>query len=306
MPGAESCAGARELAQAVERRLGRPAFASPVAGEIAIEGRIERREDRDGWHATIAVFDEKGHPVGQRELERSAADCRALDPELELVVSLLVDPSAALGPAPAPPPPQILPAPTRQVRPAAPVTCPAPSPSPARPWQAGAEAGAILGMGILPGTVGGGVSARARIAPPRGPSFELGGAFWFDGHADAAKERAAFSLTYGWLSVCPVDAKAAGFSVGACAGVQVGSLRVGGEGFPSAFRQEQLILNVAVDARVRRRLVGPLFAGLGAGLAVPTVRDWFFFTDLQGTKRDVFQAAPVVGLFDLALGLAFP
>ena len=102
MPGAETCIDARALAQAVELRLGRPAFVAPTRGDVAIEARIERLQSPDAWHATITVFDDAGARTGLRELRTDRAECRAIDEELELVIALLIDPSAGLAP-PAPP-----------------------------------------------------------------------------------------------------------------------------------------------------------------------------------------------------------
>ena len=312
MPGAEGCIDARALAQAVELRLGRAAFVAPTRGEVAIEARIERLQSPDAWHATIAVFDAAGARTGLRELQTERADCRAIDDELELVIALLIDPSALHVP-PVPPTPPVLapftpPAPS-PAAPSAPLVCPPalpPSPAPREPWRVGVAAGPIAEVGLLPSTVGVGLAIVAHVAPPRGPSFELGGSLWADSMVQTAVGDRTFSLAYGWLSVCPIDLARGGTALTACAGAQLGSLRVSGVGIPSKYRQEQLVLDVVAEARVRRRFVGPLFGGLGLGVAAPTVRDRFYFTDAQGARHDVFQVSPVAALFDLALGLELP
>jgi hypothetical protein len=319
MPGAESCIDGRALSQAVERRLGRVAFVAPSRGEVAIEARIERLHDPDGWHATITVFDDTGARTGFRELQTDRAECRAIDDELELVIALLIDPSAALAPpispgTPAPPsispvtPAPLAFSPIASPSAAAPqsLQCPPPPPAPREPWRVGIAAGPIVGFGLLPSAVGVGLAMRAHLVPPRGPSFELGGSVWADNTVPIGTGDRTFSLAYGWLSVCPVDLALGATTLVACLGAHVGSLRVGGIGVPGKYYQEQLLLDVAVDAGVRRRFVGPLFGRLGLGIAVPTRRDRFYFTDAAAARHEVFQASPVTGLADLALGLELP
>jgi hypothetical protein len=305
LPGAEACIDMRSLAQAVELRLGRPAFVAPTRGDLAIEASIGPTPGTDGWHATITVVDAAGQRVGQRELQSDKAGCRAIDDELELVMALLIDPSAALAPPPAPAPEFVAPPPVTIVP--TPICPPlAAPPPPLQRWRVGAEAGPIAGLGLLPSSVGVGVQLRAHVAPPRGPSFELGGAFWLDSAVRTAHAEPAFSLAYGWLSVCPVDVEVRGSALSACAGAQLGSLSVSAAALPSIYHQEQLVFSLAAEARLRRRFVGPLLGSFGLGLAVPTVRDRFYFTDPDGTRHDVFQASPIAALLDLGLGIELP
>jgi hypothetical protein len=306
LPGAEACIDMRSLAQAVERRLGRPAFVAPTRGDLAIEARIGPAGGEGGWRATILVVDASGQRVGLRELQSDEPACRAIDDELELVMALLIDPDAALAPpvALALAPTFVAPL-TVTIAPPPKACPPAPTP-PAAPWRIGAEAGPIAGLGLLPGSVGVGVQLRAHVAPPRGPSFELGGAFWLDSAVHTTHADPAFSLSYGWLSVCPVDVDVRGSALSACAGAQLGALSVSAAALPSVFHQEQLVFSLAADARLRRRFVGPLLGSFGLGLAVPTVRDRFYFTDPAGTRHDVFQAAPIAALLDLGLGIELP
>lgn len=300
-PGAEACIDARALALAVEKRLGRAALVAPTAGDLAIEGRVEKREAPPSWHATIAVADASGARVGTRELTSDRPDCHALDEELGLVVSLLIEPEAAFAPPRNPPPPH-QPPPAPACPPPAPP--PAPPPTKPKPWRVAAEAGAVIGLGLMPSQPAGGMIFRGRATPPVGPSFELGGSVWLDNHVAVGPGTATFSLAFGSAAICPMDLGSAGNTLSGCVGARVGSLRVGE--VPSRFRQESLIVDVTLEARARRRLVGPLLLALGVGLAVPTRRDQFFYVDAGGTRRDVFRASPVAGTLDLALGLEIP
>ncbi|WP_437532008.1 hypothetical protein WME79_03790 [Sorangium sp. So ce726] len=318
MPGAEACIDARTLAQAVERRLGRAAFVPPTRGEVAIEGRIERSQEAGVWRATIRVFGEGGAAIGSREIEAEQVDCRTIDDQLELVIALLVDPDASLvrpgGPAaaaawgapgtgaaarPAPQPPSATNA-------AAPPACPPAPAAPSAPWRVGGAVEAVGGLGLTPGPANVGVGVRAHATPPRGPGFELGGALWKSSVAGEAPGSPAFLLAYGRLSVCPVEIARGGTALSGCAGAMVGSLRVEGAAVPSRFRHERLVFDLSLDTRVRRRFVGPLFGAVGLGIAVPIVRDVYFYTDEAGERRDVFHASPVSAILDLGLGLELP
>src|SRR4051794_29209242 len=89
LPGAEECVATRELARAVERKLGRSVFVSAADAELAVEGRVERAAPR-GWRATIVVTRADGVTVGRRELHVAGGKCALLDESLVLVVALMI------------------------------------------------------------------------------------------------------------------------------------------------------------------------------------------------------------------------
>ncbi|WP_433926450.1 hypothetical protein AB3662_26375 [Sorangium cellulosum] len=325
MPGAEACVDARTLALAVERRLGRVAFVPPTLGEVAIEGRIERSQEAGVWRATIRVFGAGGTAIGSREIEAAQVDCRAIDEQLELVIALLVDPDASLvlpraagSPASSPAPsagggapgagaalrPAPLP-PAARAAAALPACPPAPA-APSASWRVGGAAEAVGGVGLVPGPASVGVGVRAHATPPRGPGFELGGVLWASPDVREAPGSPAFSLAYGRLSVCPIEIVRGGTALSGCVGAMLGSLRVEGPAVPIRFRHERLVFDLSLDTRVRRRFVGPLFGAVGLGIAVPTVRDVYFYTDAAGARHDIFRASPVSTILDLGLGLELP
>ncbi|WP_437736501.1 hypothetical protein [Sorangium sp. So ce1335] len=332
MPGAEACIDARTLALAVERRLGRVAFVPPTLGEVAIEGRIERSQESGVWRATIRVFGAGGAAIGSREIEAAHVDCRAIDDQLELVIALLVDPDASLllpraagspagsspasvgGGAPAAsagggaPRAAVRPAPLPPAAHAAAAlpACPPVSAAPSASWRVGGAVEAVGGLGLVPGPASVGVGVRAHATPPRGPGFALGGVLWASPSVRAAPGSPAFSLAYGSLSVCPIEIVRGETALSGCAGAMLGSLRVEGPAVPSRFRHERLVFDLNLDTRVRRRFVGPLFGAVGLGIAVPTVRDVYFYTDAAGARHDIFQVSPVSAILDLGLGLELP
>ncbi|WP_437479392.1 hypothetical protein WME75_33415 [Sorangium sp. So ce1014] len=321
MPGAESCVDARTLALAVERRLGRVAFVPPTLGEVAIEGWIERSQEAGVWRAAIRVFGAGGMAIGSREIEADQVDCRAIDDQLELVIALLVDPDASLvlpraAGSPAASAGGGAPGAGTAVRPAplppaakAAAALPACPPAPAAPsasWRVRGAVEAVGGLGLVPGPASVGVGVRAHAMPPRGPGFELGGVLWASPDVRAAPGSPAFSLAYGRLSVCPIEIVRGGTALSGCVGAMLGSLRVEGPAVPRRFRHERLVFDLSLDTRVRRRFVGPLFGAVGLGIAVPTVRDVYFYTDAAGARHDIFQMSPVSAILDLGLGLEVP
>jgi hypothetical protein len=322
LAGAETCAGPRAVAEAVEKRLGRPVFAAPGHADVDVEGQIERAGPSGGWRATITLSDEHGAVLGTRELTSDAADCRALDAPIALALALMIDPDAALDLPPAPPPP--VPPPPSPPAPSPPAPSPpAPSPpsplaaaprcdpappapaAPPRTWRAGMQVGFAGSLGMLPYPEPG-ATLRLHVVPPRGPAFEIGASVWLESRVDPGGPGATFDLAYGSLSVCPLALTIASTGFFACAGAHIGSLRAQGVDFDSSHQHEQLVFDVTAEALVRRTLFDPIFAAGGLGFVVPVVRDRFYAIDAAGTAHELFRASPVAGTAELGLGIAFP
>src|SRR5277367_3092114 len=107
LPGAEACLGSRDLALAVEQRLARTVFVSPAQADVLIDGYITAipAPDPPRFKAHLTLSDAHGAVLGTRELTAPEGGCHAIDEPLALVVALLIDPDAALGPRKPPPPP---------------------------------------------------------------------------------------------------------------------------------------------------------------------------------------------------------
>ena len=305
LEGAESCIGGRALALAVERRLGAEVFVSPARASVSVEGRIERTTEPDGWRAVITISDESGAQLGARLLESDAARCDALGEQITLVIAVMIDPDAALRPAPAAPP---VPAPEVIVEhEIVPVAVPVPycAPPPAAPWRAGAGAGAIFSLGLLPG-IGVGAETRARLAPPRWPVLQLGAAVWIPRRAGSGSIGASFFLAHASLALCPLSTSRGGFDLSGCVGFQLGALRAGGFGFDLSLVQQQIVFNPVAGAEVRRRLAGPLVAALGLEMIFPVVRDRFDYQGTAGQRLDVFQMTPAAGALSASVSVELP
>jgi hypothetical protein len=303
LPGAETCIGARDLAIAVERLLGRPVFVSPAQADVLIEGRIEPAPS--GFRAHVVLSSAAGQVLGSRDLDGPGASCRTLDEPIALVVGLLIDPEALLAPKPPPPAPEA----PRVVVERVYVPVPAPAP-PCEPWRTSVTAGPLLALGLLPGA-GYGLSLRGEIIPPKLFPFELGGTVFLDAHADVSSqsvEGASVELSYGFLGACPLALRADAWRVAACAEVGVGAVRAVGTGFalPGAGTKEQAYVHAGLAGRVARRIVGPLEVGVGVGLLIPLRPAQVQYEDKLGNTQELFHMSAVAGVFDASVGLAFP
>lgn len=231
--------------------------------------------------------DRAGRATGTREVASVEPSCRALDEALLLVLSVIIDPSLALEPAP----------PAPEARPAA-----------ARPEAAttgyvaaggGASAGLVPGLGL-------GVAASAGVRPWGGPVFELEAAHWFGRRVEHNDGAAAVSATHAGLNACALPFARGRWQLGGCAGAQAGVVRVGASGFGGEnLAPTRPLANVAARAEARFAVSGPLFVRLTAGAALPLVRDRYFFDDRTGRETSLFRLAPLVTAVGLQAGVTF-
>lgn len=314
MAGAESCIGGPELGRAVDARLGRNALVPLGSAEIVVHGRIERF--RDETRVMVDVEDAAGKHLGTRELVRVTPRCRELDDDLALIVALTIDPEAIAAkpseqtgrPGPSVGPTLILQRERVEV-PGAPTASSTSSPSPPPPPQLryAVEGGATVMTGVLPGTAFGG---RARVGvSPRLPGFvELAATVLGerDTRAPAGPTGARLGLAFGTLTACPEPFRTAALSAAICVGASVGAYQVTGFGLDETRTDDRLYADGNLSGRARARIWGPLYASLGAGLALPFVRDTFGFVDTSGERQRLFRASVVSTQAELGLGLAFP
>jgi hypothetical protein len=311
LAGAEACMGARDLALAVEQRLGRTVFVSPAEADVLIEGRIEPAPagQPPGFHAHITLSNAAGAVLGTRDLDGSGVACRALDEQIALVVALLIDPEAALAPRPPPP------AAPRVVveRVYVPVPAPAPPPPPREPWREALAIAPTFALGLLPGAAFA-LSLRGEITPPNLFPVEIGGAVFLEaravpaGAASPSSKGVVLSLSYGMLGLCPLRWASGGTRLAACTELEVGALRAVGYGFTSGsgVGQEQPIVQASLAGRLTQRIVGPLELGLGLGLVVPLHPVSIYYVDAAGAQEELFRTGAVAGTLDAGLGVGFP
>ncbi len=307
--GAESCIATQALAQAVEKRLGRPVFVSASEADLSVEGRVERAGG--GWVAAIEVRDPSGNRVGSRELKSPARDCSAIDEQLTFVLSVLIEPHIP------PSPPREEPAPLPTVLPIAPpprevdrvvVRVPVKVPAGDPPVRFAGHAGATLGGGFLP-RAGGGVSLIALVEPRSFWGILVGGSYLFEQEVAAEQgARARASAAFGTAALCPLGATGEGDRLGArlCAGVHVGSLRSRGDGFSVSLGDEVFVAYASLLGQLGYRITGPLMVATGASLSTPIARGELRYRNADGEARTLFRASPVALAAHLGLGVRFP
>ncbi len=305
--GAETCIGGKELAEAVERVLGRRVFVSASAAGVEVEGRVDKagagEGEGRGWRATLRVSDDHGALLGSRELSSEAADCRAMDPSLAFVIAVMIDPDAADKPQ-APLEPAASAAEPRPPQPEPPQEHP-PAATRSR-WGITPEVGIMIVSGELP-SLAWGPTARVRVGPPA-LGIEIAGALFLpesESVAGAPSAVAQFTWAFAGAAVCPRVAEVSTVSFAGCAGASVGFLAASPG---SGLRGAQASTDVAGlgDARARAewRVTRALSLVADVGVVVPFDRPTWTAT-AGGVQQTVFRPSPVSFEGALAAGLTF-
>jgi hypothetical protein len=155
--------------------------------------------------------------------------------------------------------------------------------------------------------VGIGVTAGARITPPRFWAVEIQGVWWAPQRRPAERgAEVSFALAYAGLGLCPLALGAKGASFTGCFGARLGSLRATPSGFDVETAHEQLVADVTASGRLSVPIPGPLVLLAGVTLAAALLRDDVRYEQPSGGERSLFRPAPVSAAVDLALGVRFP
>jgi hypothetical protein len=295
--GADACIGGKELAEAVERVLGRRVFVSASAADVAIEGRVDKVAGVAGWKATLRISDDHGTLLGSRDVESPAADCREMDASLAFVIAVMIDPDATPRP-PVPldrPSPVPLPAPL----PAAPPPVP-----PSSRWQMAPQLGVSAAFGELP-TPAWGASARLRLGPPAVGVELLGSLFLPQDAAVPGTAGAAvhFTWAYAGALLCPTLARFSTLSLVGCAGALGGVLTATPSGLENEQQSASFVVLGALRARLDWHMTRAFFAVADAGVDVPFERPQWTATPPAGPAVPVFQPSAVAAETGLAIGL---
>ncbi len=285
--GAEGCISGEELAATLQRRLRRGTIGGPEA-ELTLEGTVAPAERGVGWKAWVVVRDRADRSAGAREVATDEASCRALDEALLLVLSVIIDPSAAFEPGPAP---------------AAAAGGRRPGDGQATTWHLAAGAGAALGL--VP-RIGLGAAASAGLRLWGGPVLELEAAHWFGTRVERAAGGATVAATQGGVNVCWLPFERGAWQAGGCLGVQGGVVSADAAGFGGEnLAPSRPLANVAARGEARLRLADPFFVRLTLGAALPLVRDRFFFESRAGEPSSLFRLSPAIGALGLQGGVTF-
>jgi hypothetical protein len=298
-PGAEQCLDAPALAQAVDTRLGRSAFAG-ASPELRVTVTLERIPD-GVWRAQLLLEDATGQALGRRELVSAEPSCAALDPSLALVVALLVD--APPAPPVEPPPPtdtSTAPPPRPPLPPPTPIRIPRAPPEPEEPWRFGAALSAALSLGWLP-SFSPGASLALSAEPPRLPELVAFAQFFAPRRTESAGENGVVvSLMRAGLAVCPSLYRGSSVRIAACVGQTVGRVSARAFGFDENRRSADLAYAVEVGGLLQVSLVGPLVFRAFSGAEMPLSRNVY----VSGPERAVlFRSSPVAARGEIGLGV---
>jgi hypothetical protein len=309
MPGAEGCIATQALARAVEERLGREVFVSAAQADVSVEGRVAPKK-AGGWHAVVTVRDAMGALLGTREVDRPEVSCDAMTSPLALVVAIMIDPDAALGPKPPPPKKEEPPPPTvivKREQVLVPVPVPVPVPEDPAPFRFEGSAAITGALGFLPGPAVG-LAALGLLEPRKAIPFIGSGGYWFDNAAKAAGTAAnSFSVFLLGGGFCPLWHHGQGAHLYACALGHLGLLRSHPSGFAASNGDENhVVWNGGIDLRATVLVVRPFVVRAGVQGMIPLLRDKFTFTRADGSEAELFRMAPVIGMVDLGIGLALP
>jgi hypothetical protein len=234
-----------------------------------------------GWIAVVDVRGTGPSPL-RREVALDAPDCRQLDEAITLVVALMAE---------------------------AAVPSSRPLSLPVRP--------AAVGMSMA---LGPDVAAAAGMLPGLAPGFGLSTdvaftpwwhlAVWAHGWPAArALEGAVGGSAAAWtfgLGPCLGTSNARAVSWFGCVGASGGVVYAGSVGLVGASGADRPYLQAEARAGVRFHAVGPLYARLELGLAVPVARDSYVFEDTAGARHEVFRTAAVVPLGRFGIEIRTP
>jgi len=324
-PGAERCIDNDALNAAVTRRLN-STYPNSAPNPRAVVGHIEPSTGKATFRATLTLQSPTGAALGTREVWTSSRDCRALDADLSLVLTLMLDPeatfdaepapapkaaqtppldSASLSPSPAPATPESTTPPPDTASSDPPDFKPLTTKPPPPPWGFTARGGPVFSLGFFP-SVGAGLALRAALSPPGFPTLEFGGVYWSEQRVSVGTGVAGTNLwlAYGTLAACPVTDQWSGFWGSACAGLEIGLAHTDGAGFFSTSSPELAPLaSAAFGAHVRRTIIGRLHGGVGLDVSIPFVRTELYYRS-SGVTKEAFMPAPIVATLELALGLS--
>lgn len=294
LPGAEDCVSGKKLSRAVEARLHRPALGAPSQTDVAIEGFVEKTEEGT-FHAVVTINDPHGKVIGKRELENS--ECRDMDDSLALAIALMIDPDAAFSPTAEG-------APRPRERAAEPKASPRKLPAPA--FGGFVSAGIAFGFGALPETAEGAWFVGAVVPPGLFP-LEVGAHLFLDQTtAPSAGLKVGFSRATLDFFVCPLDLRADIFGLGACAGVDAGTMTTSGVARDGLVQHRGALVDAAarghLDVFFARRFALRFMPAVG----IPLVRDTFDYRREDGMLTPAYRLPPVYGEASVGFGVKLP
>ena len=331
LSGAEDCPTAAQIRKEVEQRNGKP-ISAPGEGKT-VEVVVERKNGQ--WTARIQIQG-CGEDRTLRELVNDAPTCEPLARAAVIVIALAgdagatketpdgpvsaqsaskdVSPSAApqsaapqsatSAPKSAAPPPKSAASAPAQTKPQPPGATQEPLPKgPDRAFDTSITARALLTTGIVPNLAPGiALSAQWRISH----WVSLTAGMMHLGEQPAANPTFAFGSTLGWIGACADVAHFSRVVAGPCLHIVGGSVHAVVHTHPTIIGTgpgQRAWVGSALGGRAGVRIVGPLYAELGAEAVLPWTRYAFVLRD---DPSPVYLQPAVGSVFYLGVGVAFP
>jgi hypothetical protein len=246
----------------------------------------------------VTITDPRGRVLGKRELEKP--ECRDMDDPLALAIALMIDPDAAFSPTAAP-------APVRPHEGASAPKAPPPKPRRALPPSFGGfvSAGVAFGFGNMPETAEGAWVVGAVVPPTLFP-VEVGAHLFLDQTVEPNGVKMAFSRATLDLFLCPLDLRVDFFGVGACAGVQAGTLTTSGVSGEALEHHRQAIVDVAARGHLDLFFLHRYAVRLMPALGVPLIRDRFEYRYDDVPLTQAFRLPAVYGEASVGFGVKLP
>lgn len=277
-PGTERCPTGREIARAVNARLGYTWLVPDREGGERAFGRVSKVSA--GYEALLTLRDPQKRLVGTRRLHDASGDCATLAAASVLAFTLM---AGAAPPASA-----------------ASVTTP-------QRVMFSAEAGAVASLGLL-SRLSPHAFARLDALLTRRFALEIEVLGFGSARSPVPDSRARVRTTpfLGSLAACVVLLRSAHLRWDACVGATAGAIRAQGEHFGArSFTAWSAFAAPMVRLPLRIPIKGPLQAGLALNLGVPLLRAQYEYLDPRGVRRTLRDSAPLFGWFELGLGATF-
>lgn len=289
---AAECLDAAALSDAVQASLHRAVFVPKTQADLTIDVNLDQPEV-EHWSATLDLHRRDGHNLGHRELNLRAPHCSAINEQLALVVSLMVDVTKESVQAAAPP------ADAHTVQ-----------PMPARPETASAtwrKRLFLLGdarVGQMP-SLGRGLGVSGELGPTRGWLATLGAALWVPAQTQAALAGAKFRLVTVNASLCATHVWQARLESAWCLGQQLGWLEAQAFGYDVNRTSSALFYDLTFKMRTIWWATSAFGVQLGLGAGVPLVQDDYYATLREGTAVRLLSRPFLVPLADFGAGWRF-
>jgi hypothetical protein len=308
LSGADGCIAPVELANRVERRLGRTVFVRANDAIVVIEGRIGPVPE-GGFSAVLRVSDPDGTLYGTRELHVATQDCHELDEIAALVIAITIrhertgtgielpaqiaaQLDALFAGEPSELDPSELPkVPTEpSAAPHAPAATPLTAAAPRAAWQFGVEAGMALEIGIQPDAA---FAADVRVYAAFAGLAVVGLSGLFSvPQTQAGATQAGGQLEHRFIAfgaqLCPPVWRIWLSEFALCGELRVGQLTVEPSGFLVQYgAAHEIWAELVPSALFRTQLIGPSHVLLAVGLPIRLRRPEFGYVDfgILGERR---------------------